>query len=189
MLPTVLALCMQGESPRIQIPKAEMPVVSSHQTEQTYTSSLNIQSEQTFTSLFNLSPPPPPPIKYDINDILDTAEEQIGIRYVWGGTSRSGFDCSGFVKYVFAKHDLKLPRTSREQWKIGENVPRSELIPGDLIFFKNRNSRVSHVGIYTGDNMFIHASSGGGKIRVNEIEGYYANKYAGARRVLNTETN
>lgn len=179
MLPTVLALCMQGGSPQIQIPKAEMPVVSSH------------QLAQTFTSLLNLSNPTPTPElpKITSEAILNTAKKQIGVRYVWGGTSRSGFDCSGFVRYVFAKHDFKLPRTSYEQWRVGDIVYRSELNPGDLVFFKTRNSRVSHVGIYKGNNMFIHASSGGGKIRVNEIEGYYANRYAGARRVLDTDTN
>lgn len=174
MLPTVLALCMQGGSPQTQIPKAEMPVVSSYQ-----------QPAQTLTSLLNL---PNPELESStlVDSIIDTAKKQIGIRYTWGGTSRHGFDCSGFVQYVFAKNNFDLPRTAREQWQVGDKVSRSELIPGDLIFFKTRNSRVSHVGIYKGDNEFIHASSAGGKIRTNELEGYYAAHYVGARRILDT---
>lgn len=176
MLPTVLALCMQGGSPQTQIPKAEMPVVSSYQ-----------QSAQTLTSLLNSPVLKLEPELPKLSDaIINTAQNQLGIRYTWGGTSRHGFDCSGFVQYVFAKNNFNLPRTAREQWQVGDKVSRSELTPGDLIFFKTRNSRVSHVGIYKGDNEFIHASSAGGKIRTNELDGYYAAHYVGARRILDT---
>ncbi len=118
------------------------------------------------------------------NNLIATAKSNLGIRYVWGGTSRSGFDCSGFVGWVFAKHNIHLPRTAIEQSGCGTSVGRSELRTGDLIFFHTgRSSRVNHVGIYLGNNQFIHASSGGGKVRINELAGFYANAYAGARRI------
>lgn len=115
--------------------------------------------------------------------LLDTAYNQVGVRYVYGGTSRRGFDCSGFVGYVFRQHGVNLPRTAAQQWNVGSSVSRGSLAPGDLVFFRTRGSRISHVGIYVGNNRFIHASSGGGRIRVNDLTGYYAARYAGARRV------
>lgn len=116
--------------------------------------------------------------------LVDTAKDQIGVRYRYGGTSRSGFDCSGFVQFVFAKHGVKLPRTSLSQSGVGTKVAKSDLIVGDLVFFITRGSRVSHVGIYIGDGKFIHASSGGGRVRIDALStAYYAKRYAGARRV------
>ncbi len=118
--------------------------------------------------------------------LLKTAYSQLGIPYVYGGTSRSGFDCSGFVGYVFRQHGVNLPRTAAEQARKGTPVSKAGLKAGDLVFFYTRgNGRVSHVGIWIGNNTFIHASSGGGKIRVNNLTGYYAQRYAGARRVSN----
>lgn len=115
--------------------------------------------------------------------LINTATSLMGIRYRWGGTSRNGFDCSGFVQYVFRQHGVRLPRTSTEQSRVGNSVPRNQLRTGDLVFFITRGRRISHVGIYIGNNRFIHASSGGNRIRVNELEGYYSRTYAGARRV------
>lgn len=121
-----------------------------------------------------------------VSRILDTAFACTGTPYVYGGTSRGGFDCSGFVGYVFAKNGVKLPRTSLEQSSRGTAVSRGNLQSGDLVFFRTRGSRVSHVGIYIGNNKFIHASSGGGRVRTDSLTGYYAQRYAGARRVLKT---
>lgn len=117
--------------------------------------------------------------------LLDTAKSLMGIRYRWGGMSRSGFDCSGFTTYVFGKHGIKIPRTSITQSKHGAFVARADLAPGDLVFFKTtRRDRVSHVGIYIGDNKFIHASSGGNAVRIDSLGSrYYNSRYAGARRV------
>ena len=116
-------------------------------------------------------------------DVIDTAASAMGVRYRWGGTSRSGFDCSGFTTYVYSKHGVQLPRTSIAQSQSGKAVSRENLSKGDLVFFNTRGSRVSHVGIYVGNGKFIHASSGGGRVRVNSLnEGYYARRYTGARR-------
>ena len=117
-------------------------------------------------------------------DLIATALAQQGVRYVWGGTSRGGFDCSGFVQYVFRSHGITLPRTSREQSTRGVPVAKSNLRAGDCLFFVTRGSSVSHVGIYIGNNRFVHASSGGGRVRINVLsEGYYAKRFVGARRM------
>lgn len=123
-----------------------------------------------------------------VDAVLSTARSCIGVRYVYGGTSRAGFDCSGFVGHVFRAHGINLPRTAAEQWTRGTYVSRTELRAGDLIFFHTRGARVSHVGIYIGGNRFIHASSGGGLVRVNELTGYYSERYVGAKRVLRGST-
>lgn len=118
------------------------------------------------------------------SSLLATASSMMGTRYRWGGTSRSGVDCSGFTTVTFKKHGVSLPRTSIAQSKTGKAVSKDSLKPGDLVFFKTRGNRVSHVGIYQGNGKFIHASSGKGRVTVNSLnDGYYANRYAGARRV------
>ncbi|MCB0826228.1 MAG: C40 family peptidase [Armatimonadetes bacterium] len=134
----------------------------------------------------NAAPALPAPNGSKVDSLLETAFAQRGVRYVWGGTSRSGFDCSGFVYYVFQKHGMTIPRTSISQSQYGLKVDRSSLQAGDLIFFKTtRANRVSHVGIYIGNGKFIHASSGGGKVQVNSLvsDSYYKTRYVGARRM------
>jgi len=117
--------------------------------------------------------------------LLSKAASYQGVRYVWGGMSRSGTDCSGFTSQVYRSQGIKLPRTSREQSGIGQHVKKGELQPGDLVFFHTgRGKRINHVGIYMGGNKFIHASSGGHKVRVSELSGFYANRFATARRVV-----
>jgi cell wall-associated NlpC family hydrolase len=135
-------------------------------------------------------PEPPKNVKLpsnvDAGSLVATAMREMGVRYKWGGNSRStGYDCSGFVKYVFKRHGVNLPRTSRTQATVGVAVPRNQLAVGDMVFFTNsRGSRIGHVGIYIGDNRFIHASSGGGKVEIDSLgQSYYAKRYAGARRV------
>lgn len=119
--------------------------------------------------------------------LIDTARGNLGVRYRWGGTSRSGFDCSGLTTYVYKTHGKSLPRTAAEQSRQGQAVGKGELKQGDLVFFRTRGgSRVSHVGIYVGDGKFIHASSGSGRVVTSSLnEGYYSRRYAGARRVAN----
>jgi cell wall-associated NlpC family hydrolase len=118
--------------------------------------------------------------------ILSKAQSMRGVRYRWGASSRSATDCSGFTSQVFRSNGYRIPRTSAEQSRTGAKVDRSSLRPGDLVFFKTRRgTRVSHVGIYTGNGKFIHASSGGGKVQVNSLsDGYYNKRYVTARRVV-----
>jgi cell wall-associated NlpC family hydrolase len=104
--------------------------------------------------------------------VIPTAERYLGTRYRWGGTSPvTGFDCSGFVQYVFARNAVKLPRTSRQQAKVGAAMPRSfrRLAPGDLVMFAERGEPISHVAIYAGQNRIIHATSSGGEVRYDDL--------------------
>ena len=118
-------------------------------------------------------------------DLIARAETFKGVRYSWGSASRSGTDCSGFTTQVFRGEGVKLPRTSREQSTVGNKISRDKLAKGDLVFFHTgRGSRVTHVGIYMGEGKFIHASSGGGKVQVNDLsDGYYSNRFVTGRRI------
>ena len=114
------------------------------------------------------------------------AQSLIGTPYKYGGNSpATGFDCSGFVAHVF-DHSLgiSLPRSAEEISRAGKSVRSNELRTGDLVFFNTLHRKFSHVGIYLGDNRFIHAPSSGGKVRVeNILDDYWRNTYNGARRI------
>lgn len=117
--------------------------------------------------------------------IVDTAKQYLGVPYVWGGSTPSGFDCSGLVQYVFKAHGISLPRTTKEQWTVGTSVSKSQLTIGDLVFFANTyTTGISHVGIYVGDNQFIHASSSKGVIISSLSNTYWAAHYYGCRSII-----
>lgn len=119
------------------------------------------------------------------SSIIATAQKYIGVPYVWGGESPSGFDCSGFVQYVFKQNGISLNRTVVTQYKHGYTVSKSSLQPGDLVFFQNTSgSGLSHIGIYIGNNQFIHASSSQGVTISSLSNSYWASHYHSARRVL-----
>lgn len=109
-----------------------------------------------------------------------------GVRYRMGGTTRNGIDCSGLTQTVYKKWGMLLPRTSTEQFKKGRPVPKSQLKPGDLVFFKNTYKHgISHVGIYVGDGKFVHAAGSGKGVIVSKLsDAYHTNHYAGARRIV-----
>ncbi|HWP96197.1 MAG TPA: NlpC/P60 family protein [Syntrophomonadaceae bacterium] len=118
--------------------------------------------------------------------VLQTAAKYLGTPYKYGGSRPGGFDCSGFVQYVYGQYGYDLPRTAASQASVGKRVDKSNLKPGDLVFFACGTSGISHAGIYAGNGQFIHSSSprSGGVIYSSLSESYYEESYVGARRVL-----
>lgn len=116
--------------------------------------------------------------------IVSTAKRYLGVKYVWGGTTPSGFDCSGFTQYVFAQHGISLPRVSRDQFNVGTSVSFSNLQPGDLVFFSlDQDKVIDHEGIYVGNGQFINASTSKG-VTIYSLGQYWKSHYVGAKRVL-----
>ena len=116
--------------------------------------------------------------------IISNAMQYMGVPYVFGGTTPYGFDCSGYVQYVFAQAGISLPRTADVQYEVGIPISTAELIPGDLVFFQTYTYGASHVGIYVGDGNFIHASSSYGVTISSLGSAYYSSHYIGSRRIL-----
>ena len=119
--------------------------------------------------------------------IVDYAKAYLGTPYAYGGNTPSGFDCSGYVQYVMANFGITMPRTSTEQYSIGVRVDKSQLMIGDLVYFKYSASsyRLNHVGIYVGDGNFIHSPVPGQSVKISSLTtGYFSNYYYGATRVL-----
>lgn len=115
--------------------------------------------------------------------IIVEAENWLGTPYCYGGYSKDCTDCSGFVLNIFQTAGIALPRTAESQYEFGTDVGDSEKEAGDLVFFRDK-SRISHVGIYAGNNEFIHASISNGVVRQSLDDFYYREHYAGARRVI-----
>lgn len=140
-----------------------------------------------------VSPPPSEPgllgqVREKTTDLVMGAMNFIGVRYRRGGTSaESGFDCSGFTRYVFENSiGLVLPRRADEQARAPGlfKIAKEELKPGDLVFFNTLRRTFSHVGIYVGDGKFIHSPRAGGEVRVEDMRvAYWAKRFNGARRV------
>jgi cell wall-associated NlpC family hydrolase len=118
-----------------------------------------------------------PPSQY--GGVVGIAMRYLGVPYVWGGESPAGFDCSGFVAYVYGQVGVSLPHYTGAQWTMGLPVGRSDLQPGDLVFFDG----LGHVGIYIGGNEFIHAPHTGDVVKISPMTGWYADTYVGARRI------
>ena len=119
-------------------------------------------------------------------EVLVSALSLTGVQYKYGGNSpETGFDCSGFVRYVFKQAtSLTLPHSALAISQVGKTVPKNELQPGDLVFFNTLKATFSHVGIYLGNNRFIHSPSKGGQVRVENMQdGYWAKRFNGAQRV------
>jgi cell wall-associated NlpC family hydrolase len=139
------------------------------------------------------APVPPPsrvpaapslPVAADGYALSGTALSLRGAPYRPGGTDPNGFDCSGFVRYVYQQHGVPMPRETREQFKLGTSVDRGRLEPGDLVFFSTVAPGASHVGIAIGGDQFVHAPNERGVVRVESLSSqYWASRYLGAKRV------
>lgn len=119
--------------------------------------------------------------------MVETARSQIGAPYRFGGdTPQTGFDCSGFVQWTFARHGVRLPRRTADQAYVGDPVPISRLEPGDLVFFQTSYKiGEQHVGISDGQGRFIHSPSSGGRVRLDNLDSpYWRSVLSKARRVL-----
>lgn len=129
---------------------------------------------------------PEPPASHPA---VELARTLLGIPYRWAGADPAkGFDCSGLVYYVFNQLQVRIPRMQRDLFKSAEQVGRSDLQPGDLLFF-NTFARLSHVGIYIGEGRFIHAPRRGHNVSIESLDSkYYQGRYAGARRVMTSTT-
>jgi cell wall-associated NlpC family hydrolase len=125
-----------------------------------------------------------PPANRSGAAIVRTAQAFVGTPYRMGGADPRGFDCSGFVYYVFAQHDIVVPRNVSRQWKIGREVSRQSVRAGDLLFFATSGRSVTHVTIALDRGRFIHAPSSRGVVRVESLSSsYWAPRFVGARRV------
>jgi peptidoglycan DL-endopeptidase CwlO len=121
--------------------------------------------------------PPAPPSRY--GGVVGIAMQYLGIPYVYGGSTPAGFDCSGFIMYVFAQIGVSLPHNAAAQYGYGSPVDRSQLQPGDLVFFNG----LGHAGIYIGGGSFIHAPHTGDVVKISSMTGWYTSTYVGARRL------
>lgn len=126
-------------------------------------------------------------VVHEAADLVDNALGLLGVRYRRGGsTAETGFDCSGFVKAVYAQTlGLVLPRRAEQQAAVTQKIDQSELQPGDLVFFNTMRRAFSHVGMYIGDGKFVHSPRSGEAVRVEEMDqSYWRRRFNGARRVL-----
>lgn len=136
------------------------------------------------------APYEPPKMASRSNSMLDqrltnAIQSGLGVPYRYGGTTTSGFDCSGYTRYVYKQLGVDLPRDSRSQFKVGTPVSLSNMEKGDLIFFDTGGGRITHVGIYVGNNQMAHAPSSGGKSRIDNLDWYLKNyRVAGVKRIL-----
>lgn len=142
------------------------------------------------SSILQAGVPLPMPTSRSAAAVIPTAERYIGVKYKWGGTSpTAGFDCSGYVQYVFQKHGVKLPRTSRAQAYAGDRVPLAfdALRPGDLIMFASPGKPISHVAMYAGSRRILHSSKSGSGVRYDNLMtdrgAWYRDNAVVARRV------
>ena len=124
------------------------------------------------------------PVSGNVKEVLTYANTFTGVPYKFGGTTPAGFDCSGYIRYVFQKIGFDMPRQADEQYTVGKKVEKNNLQPGDLVFFETYEPGISHSGIYIGDGQFISATSSSGVAVADIDDSYWGPRYRGAKRVL-----
>jgi hypothetical protein len=134
-----------------------------------------------------VEPAPEPPVPVPVPELVSTALRFRGVPYRNGGSDPSGFDCSGFVQYVYGQLGTLLPREVRDQYHVGRDVDLDDIAAGDLLFFETDGHSVSHVGLAIGGGAFVHAPNARGVVRVERYNAeYWARRFVGARRVAET---
>ena len=122
--------------------------------------------------------------------LIATAKKYIGTIYRYGGMGVKGFDCSGYVQFVYREIGISLPRSTPDQFEQGTKIDRADIKPGDLLFYRIYGGRISHVGIYLGDSRFIHAPSFGRRVSITSMElAYWKSKFAGAVSYIGQKKN
>lgn len=170
----------------VQTPAPKKPTQPTRSSSSPSTSTSTDKPTNTTTNTPTSTPVPPKTTSSsgNANAIITTSKQYIGVNYLYGGTTPAGFDCSGYTQYVFAKHNINLPRVSRDQYKVGTSVSYSNLQAGDLVFFSfAKNGVVDHVGIHVGNGQFINASSSKG-VTIYTLGPYWQSVYIGAKRVI-----
>jgi peptidoglycan DL-endopeptidase CwlO len=173
---------IRGEIAQLQEQERQRQAALQRQLEQRLAAQREAASQQAIAPTVSIAPAPeptvtPPPARY--GGVVGIAMHYLGTPYVWGGASPAGFDCSGFVMYVFAQVGVSLPHNAAAQYGYGTPVSRGSLQPGDLVFFDG----LGHVGIYVGGGSFIHAPHTGDVVKISSMTGWYASSYVGARRL------
>jgi cell wall-associated NlpC family hydrolase len=174
---------IRGEIVHLKAQEAERQAALQRQLQQRLTQQQAESSQAALAPTVPVAPPTgppsvaPPPAQY--GGVVGIAMKYLGTPYVWGGASPSGFDCSGFVMYVYAQVGVSLPHSSYAQYGFGSAVSRGDLQAGDLVFFDG----LGHVGIYVGGGQFIHSPHTGDVVKISPMTGWYASTFVGGRRL------
>jgi cell wall-associated NlpC family hydrolase len=172
---------IQGEIAHLKAVEAAQQVALQHQAELAAQQSSQRQAALAPTVGIGTSSPTAPPVAPPATHggVVGIAMQYLGTPYVWGGASPGGFDCSGFVMYVYSQIGVSLPHSTYAMYGMGAPVSRGDLQPGDLVFFDG----LGHMGIYIGGGNFIHAPHTGDVVKISSMTGWYASTYVGARRI------
>lgn len=179
--PTIIsspAITLPPSSSRVSTPAIKTPLPIRHQSPSIGIKPTSSQNNDNIAEIRAITPKESAPFlpAKKADDIISTAKKYIGTPYVYGGESPKGFDCSGYLQYVFKKNNVNLPRTADKQYELGKKVPVKKLQPGDLVFFATDAKEISHCGIYLGQDEFIHSSSSRG-VRIDKLDNVYWQKY------------
>ena len=187
----VVVLTLGGCTPSVRYTSERQTSPAADESPDSSQSTQSIQTAQSAQSTQAQPQRPSAPLPKPFSNasqkkLIQAAESYLGTPYRFGGMSRTGVDCSGFTGLVYSEvYGVNLPRTSAKMWKKGRAVSLNAARPGDLCFFSNsgKKGRIDHVGIYMGNNRFIHASSSGGVMYSNLKETYFSKRFAGIRRM------